>query len=230
MADVAPPIRWQVVLPVKHARDAKTRLRPPAGVSRAELARAMARDTMTAVFAELPAGQVVVVTSDDEAHDAAVRLGAQVLDDPGQGLNAAVRAGLEVCGVAVADADPEAQAVGVAVLLGDLPALRPQDLGAALQACARHTQAVVPDRVGTGTVLLTSTAGAIEPAFGAGSAARHARTATVLALDLPRLRQDVDDATDLDRAVALGLGPATSAVLHLPGSSPLSPAAPSPSP
>ncbi len=220
MADVPPPSRWQVVLPVKDARDAKTRLRPPSGVPRTELARAMARDTLAAVCGLLPPDQVVVVTSDDEAHDVALHLGTRVLTDPGGGLNTAVRAGLAVCRAA----DP------VAVLLGDLPALRPQDLDAALQACARHTRAVVPDRAGTGTVLLASTGGALDPAFGAGSAARHARTATVLELDLPRLRQDVDDAADLDRALALGLGPATSAVLHLPGSNPLSPAAPSASP
>lgn len=221
MADVSPLLRWQVVLPVKHASDAKTRLRPPTGVSRTDLARAMARDTLTAVCAVLPPDQVVVVTSDDAARDAAVRLGACVLHDPGQGLNAAVRAGLAVCRAN----DP------VAVLLGDLPALLPQDLDAALQACARHTRAVVPDRAGTGTVLLTSTGGApLEPAFGAGSATRHARTATVLELDLPRLRQDVDDAADLDRAVALGLGSATSAVLRASGSSRLSPAAPCVSP
>lgn len=220
MADVSRPLPWQVVLPVKHARDAKTRLQPPPGVSRIELARAMARDTMIAVCGVLPPDQVVVVTSDDEAHDAALGLGAGVLDDPDEGLNAAVRAGLAVCG----SADP------VAVLLGDLPSLRPQDLEAALRACARHTRAVVPDRAGTGTVLLTSTGGALEPAFGAGSEARHARTATVLDLDLPRLRQDVDDAADLDRAVALGVGSATSAVLDLPGSSRLTPAAPSASP
>lgn len=201
---VSAPLTWQVVVPVKHASAAKTRLAPPSGVSRPELALAMARDTLTAVCRALAAEQVVVVTSDTVAVDLATGLGARVLPDPGQGLDAAVRAGRAVC----RPFEP------VAVLLGDLPALLPADLVAALAACARHTRAVVPDHSGTGTVLLTGTDGDVEPAFGAGSAARHARTATRLELDLPRLRQDVDDAADLQRAVALGVGRATAAVLR----------------
>ncbi|MBA2696305.1 MAG: 2-phospho-L-lactate guanylyltransferase, partial [Actinobacteria bacterium] len=188
------PLPWQVVLPVKHAGTAKTRLVPPAGVSRRELARAMARDTLVTVCRAQAADQVVVVTSDTVAVDLATGLGARVLPDPGQGLDAAVRVGLAAC-------RPH---LPVAVLLGDLPALLPADLVTALAACARHTRAVVPDHSGAGTVLLTGTDGDVEPAFGVGSAARHARAATRLDLDLPRLRQDVDDAADLQRAVALG--------------------------
>lgn len=210
MGCVSASLPWQLVLPVKHSREAKTRLVPPPGISRSELARAMTADTLRTVCRTLSPQRVVVVTSDDLAHDLALGLGARVLADPGAGLDAAVRAGLAAC-----DADGP-----VAVLLGDLPALRPADLAAALAAGARHTGAVVPDHTGTGTVLLTSTGSPLEPAFGVGSAARHARTATRLDLDLPRLRQDVDDAADLDRAVALGVGPATSAILHASTRSP----------
>lgn len=204
MGVVSAPLPWQIVLPVKHAGDAKTRLVPPPGASRIELAQAMAADTLRTVCRTLAPGWVVVVTSDAVARDLALGIGARVLPDPGAGLDAAVRAGLSAC-----HADGP-----VAVLLGDLPALRPQDLALALAAGARHTRAVVPDHDGTGTVLLTSTGNALEPAFGVGSAARHARTATRLDLDLPRLRQDVDHAADLDRAEALGVGPATAAVLN----------------
>jgi 2-phospho-L-lactate guanylyltransferase len=100
------------------------------------------------------------------------------------------------------------------VLLGDLPTVTPAALSRALQACGQHQTAFVPDAEGTGTVLLTARALAdLVPAFGAGSAAAHARHSTRLDLDLPLLRSDVDDDVALGRAVALGVGPRTAAVL-----------------
>jgi len=102
----------------------------------------------------------------------------------------------------------------VAVLLADLPALRPGDLSAALTACARHASAYVPDAEGSGTVLLAALdAARLSPAFGAGSAARHDLVATRLELDLPRLRRDVDLQSGLRAAVSLGVGRRTAAVL-----------------
>lgn len=197
---------WHVVVPVKAAVVAKSRLEPPRPLSRPELARAVARDTLEQVCRALPPTQVTVVTSDETATEVAGRLGARVVPDPGTGLDGAIRAGLDTLG------DTPWQAV----LLGDLPALTADDLGRALATCAAYPRAVVPDAAGTGTVLLTSTEGPPEPSFGAGSAQRHARTATLLALDLPRLRRDVDTWADLGEALALGVGPATRAALaHL---------------
>jgi 2-phospho-L-lactate guanylyltransferase len=73
---------------------------------------------------------------------------------------------------------------------------------------------VVPDAQGTGTVLLTSLTGQLEPAFGPGSAARHAAAGHHrLDLALPRLRTDVDDDRSLAAALELGVGPATLGVL-----------------
>ena len=68
-----------------------------------------------------------------------------------------------------------------AVLLADLPSLRPQDLdatlravGALLDAAPDARQVVVPDAEGTGTVLLAARRpDEIRHAFGTGSAARH---------------------------------------------------------
>ncbi len=204
---VSTPLPWQVVVPVKHVGTAKSRLEPPPGVRRADLAQAMARDTLASVCAAVGPGSVVVVTSDRQAQVTAHSWGARVVPDPDEGLDGAVAAGLSVC---------RAHRPGgpVAVLLGDVPALRPEDLTQALQECARHPRAVVPDHAGTGTVLLTTTGPALEPSYGVGSAARHGRHATRLDLDLPRLRQDVDDHADLERVVALGVGPATRAVLR----------------
>jgi 2-phospho-L-lactate guanylyltransferase len=126
--------------------------------------------------------------------------------DPGTGLNDAVRRGRDLL---AAEGDGR-----VAVLLADLPALRTEDLSAALAACGRHPSAYVPDAEGTGTVLLTAARPALlEPAFGAGSAQRHDLVAQREELDLPRLRRDVDLAIGLEQARVLGLGPRTAAML-----------------
>ncbi len=192
-------------MPVKEARIAKSRLQPPAPLSRPDLARAIALDTLEAVCRALPSSDVVTVTSDQEVGAAAAALGCVVLTDPGTGLNDAVRAGLRV-------AAAPGRAVGV--LLGDLPALSEEELLAGLAACAVHERAVVPDAEGTGTVLLTAAPGVLpRPRFGQGSAARHAEQATLLAPDLPRLRQDVDDLAALTAAAQLGVGPHTARVL-----------------
>jgi 2-phospho-L-lactate guanylyltransferase len=224
---------WHLVVPVKGGNGAKSRLQPPVGVDRAELALAFAADCLAAVVSGMPPGRVFVVTSHPRAAALATGLGVRVVADPGGGLDAAVAAGRDAAltsGAPLASADsvaptaksadasnPEARKDGaaVAVLLGDLPALRPEDLTQALTAAAAYPIAFVPDADGTGTVLLTATDGRqLEPRFGEGSAARHkAAGHTRLDLELPRLRTDVDDSGDLEHALALGVGPATATIL-----------------
>lgn len=200
--------QWHVVVPVKGGNGAKTRLRPPDGVDRGRLALALAADCLAAVTVGMPPGRVVVVSSDPRVVQLASALGARSVADPGAGLDAAVLAGR--------DHALSAGGERVAVLLGDLPALRAADLVEALTRAAAYPLAVVPDASGTGTVLLTAARGELlDPRFGSGSAARHeAAGHTRLDLDLPRLRTDVDDDADLAAAVALGVGAATRAVLE----------------
>jgi 2-phospho-L-lactate guanylyltransferase len=202
------PADWHLVVPVKGGTSAKSRLHPPPGVGREDLALALATDCLTACCAGMPPGRVLVVTSDERVRQVARTLGARVVADPGAGLDAAVLAGRD----RAVSADPDAP---VAVLLGDVPTLRPDDLVAALAAAAAHPLAVVPDASGTGTVLLTALRGVdLTPSFGAGSAARHeAAGHRRLPLDLPRLRTDVDDDRALRSALALGVGVATAGVL-----------------
>src|SRR5664280_1777231 len=57
--------RWRVIVPVKGPLTAKSRLHPPTGVTRPDLAHAFALDTITAAVTALPPGQLVVVTSDE---------------------------------------------------------------------------------------------------------------------------------------------------------------------
>jgi 2-phospho-L-lactate guanylyltransferase len=198
---------WRIVVPVKGSASAKSRLHPPPGIRRADLAHAFALDTVTAVSQTVPAGHVHVVTADPATAAFATGLGCQVVDDPGGGLNSAIHAGIDHLDGTSVDGP-------VAVLLGDLPTLTPSALAAALRECALHRAAFVPDAEGTGTVLLTAvSARELSPAFGAGSARAHAELSTRLDLDLPLLRSDVDDDVALRRAEALGLGPRTAAVL-----------------
>jgi 2-phospho-L-lactate/phosphoenolpyruvate guanylyltransferase len=206
----ATPDRWHVVVPVKGGPDAKSRLRAPEGVDRLALARALALDTIAAAVDAVGLDHVVVVTSDAEVVMALAQPGARTLPDPGDGLNAAVRAGI---GAVPADGP-------VAVLLGDVPALRPGDLRAALTSADGRDCWFVPDAEGTGTVLLGAReARWTHPRFGSGSAARHeAAGHTRLDLDLDRLRRDVDDEASLGEALRLGVGPNTAALLaHLIG-------------
>src|SRR5665647_3391866 len=50
---------WRMVVPVKDQLAAKTRLHPPPGVARADLAHAFALDTITAVLAGIPPGHLI---------------------------------------------------------------------------------------------------------------------------------------------------------------------------
>ena len=201
---------WHVVVPVKGGPDAKSRLLAPDGVDRLVLARALALDTVTAAVGAVGEGHVVVVTSDHDVVASVEGLPARTLPDPGEGLNAAVRAGL----AAVPSGHP------AAVLLGDVPALRAADLRTALATADGYAGWFVPDAEGTGTVLLGAREPtSLRPRFGSGSAGRHEADGLVrLDLALDRLRRDVDDAASLGEALRLGVGPSTAALLaHLIG-------------
>jgi 2-phospho-L-lactate guanylyltransferase len=197
-----------VVVPVKGGPEAKSRLRVPEGVDRVDLARALALDSVAAAARAVGADHVVVVTSDLVVGQAVRQLGPRIIPDPGQGLNEAVRAGVGTV------EGP------TAVLLGDVPALRPEDLGAALTLADAYDRWFVPDAEGTGTVLLGAhEAASVEPRFGLGSAARHEAVGHIrLEIDAERLRRDVDDEASLGEVLRLGVGPNTATLLaHLIG-------------
>ncbi|GID25700.1 2-phospho-L-lactate guanylyltransferase [Paractinoplanes brasiliensis] len=199
---------WTAVMPVKRLGAAKSRLRgavPPA--RHGDLALAMVLDTVSAVLAAPAVGELLVVTDDPVAAAAVSALGARVAPDrPDAGLNEAMRHGAdEVAGLG----RPRA------VLAGDLPALRPEQLDAALTA-ARSGRAYVADAAGTGTVLLAVGPGRpLDPRFGPGSAAAHAASGAVpLTGGWPGLRQDVDTPADLATVLGLGAGRHTCELLR----------------
>ena len=210
--------QWSVVVPAKRLSAAKTRLAPltaalgadvpgQAELVHADLVLALLADTVAAAGASSAVALVLVVTDDPRAASVATGLGARTVpDQPDDGLNAALAHGARQAR-ALADRP-------VAALSSDLPALRPDELTAALQAAAGCPRSVVVDAAGSGTTLLAVTGGELAPRFGAGSAAAHAAGgAVLLAGSWPGLRQDVDTPADLQAARRLGIGPRTAGFL-----------------
>jgi len=177
---------WTVIIPVKPAAIGKSRL----GLG-PEVARAIALDTVAAVVACDAVDRVIIVTS-----DAAFRApGAEVLlETAPSGIDSAVAAGAALAGTTA----PRA------AVLGDLPALDPVELAAALAGAARHARSFVADHEGTGTTLVTAAPGeTLLTAFGGGSAAKH-RALGLVELEVPAessVRFDVDTPEQLALAL-----------------------------
>jgi 2-phospho-L-lactate/phosphoenolpyruvate guanylyltransferase len=182
------------VLPVKRFDRAKQRL---ARDDRAGLMRAMA-DGVLAALDGAAVDAVLVVTGDAEAAGLARARGAEVVPEPGLlGHSGAAALGVERA--------LERGAGRVLLLAGDCPLLGRADIDAVL---ADHDPAVpgvvvLADRHGTGTNgLLLAPPGAIAPAFGPGSCARHAALAAAAGLlcvveHRPAFALDVDTLDDL---------------------------------
>ena len=181
-----------VLVPVKAFSDAKVRLAGtlPAG-RRAELARRMAAKVLAAA-APLP---VAVVCDDAEVAAWASDHGAEVIEEPGRGLNQAVEAGVEHLGRR-----------GIALVVvahADLP------LATDLTWVPRFPGiTLIPDRREDGTnVLCVPTGAGFRFSYGPGSFARHRAEAARIALPVrlvraPLLAWDVDLPADLDFAGA----------------------------
>ena len=193
--------RWTIVIPVKGTALAKSRLE-----ASAELTMAIALDT---VAAALGVGHVIVVTSPAAASQFTA-LGAEVVPDPGGDLGDAVARGVAAASISTRSDE------GVAVLLGDLPALTAQDLSHALILSAAHPRAMVADAENVGTVLITAQPTVSHaPAFGAGSRAAHLAAGYVeIALPVNSvLRRDVDTPAQLASLARECLGARTRAAL-----------------
>ena len=203
-----------LVVPVKTLDRAKSRLVGAADcgigepTAHAALALALALDTITAA---LPIARHVVAVTSDPAVVAELRaLGVESVPGP-EGLNPALRHGAAV----LRRRDPESV---VGALQADLPALRSDELAAALDAAAGR-RAFCPDRQGTGTTLLLSAPGGeLGPRFGVGSAEAHTASGAIALIGpWPSLRTDVDTAEDLGLAAAMGLGFRTAALVPVCG-------------
>lgn len=197
--------RWCALVPQKALASAKSRILLP-DRQRRDVATAMLRDTVSALGATGDVDEVVVLWDDDG--DRCVLPGVRSVSTAGLGLNASLDRGL-------AAARAELPGRAVVVVPGDLPGLDPVELARGLARASGLGRAYLPDRRGTGTTLLTATAGCpLLPAYGEGSAARHAATGAA-ALDpagLDTVRADVDDLDSLVAALGRPCGPHTAAV------------------
>jgi 2-phospho-L-lactate guanylyltransferase len=192
---------------------AKTRLAPVLGeAERSALALAMLTDVVAATTRARLTGTIAVVDT-DKARAVGAALRADVVVDPGAGMNAAVRAGIDEAVARGADT--------VLVLPSDIPLLNADDIAVVAAAGADRDRVVVVarDRQGVGTnALLLRPPSVIRPAFGVDSARHHlyrARIAGVPALevDTHRLGFDVDLPSDLVDLRRLNPGGATGILL-----------------
>lgn len=218
---------WVAIVPVKGsagAEEPKTRLGDHP--DRARLADAFALDTVAALLAAPSIARVCVVTADEVVAARMLQLGAVVIpEDSGRAarqaaahtarnarpdpLNWAIVQGMD----AAREAWP---ALNIAVVTGDLPALKIADVEAALTLAADHERSMVPDREGAGTTTLLALAGVpFVPRFGLGSRAAH-ESAGHVPLDIhsnASIRRDVDTVDNLADALHLGVGAHTSALV-----------------
>jgi len=193
-------VQWTVIIPVKALPNAKSRLAAasPDDAAHARLVTAMRRDTAHAARNAATVARVLVVA--DRRGDPTADL-VQTLPGLNEGLSEAA-----------SFAAQRWPTDGIAALVGDLPALHSGELAAALADAADHPRAFVADAAETGTTLLTARPGVpLRPAFGRGSAARHARHAVAVSGG-PGLRTDVDTVEDLSQAELLGFGLSTRSV------------------
>jgi 2-phospho-L-lactate guanylyltransferase len=204
------------ILPVKSFDGAKQRLGDglDAGPRRA-LAEAMFSDVIVALRRARAVHGILVVTSDTAAQQIAAGHGANVLEEPDEGHNAAAAAGIRVA--------LEAGEDRALLVPGDCPLLDPRELDGLIAHPARGRSAlIVPDRHGTGTnALLLTPPDSLAPAFGPGSCERHVANArqagtTPEVVGIPTLALDVDTPEDLE-ALQAALGERHGGAAHTRG-------------
>ena len=185
------------VLPVKRFSAAKQRLAAGLdGEQRRNLMEAMVGDVLEAIGEARTIERIVMVSGDPIAQELAAAAGAEVVPDPEDGGH--VEAAL--AGIAHAEV---AGATCVVLLAGDCPLLDPRELDRLLTGMPERYVGIVPDRHGTGTnALALSPPGAIVPAFGEGSCARHVAAARAAGIpfnveELPSLGLDLDTPADV---------------------------------
>ncbi len=132
---------WTILVPVKDTARGKSRIDLPAELRR-RLALAMALDTVTAAA---HCGSVMaIVESEADAVALAAVPGVLAHRTGVTGLNESIRDGIKALSGSGLATDR------VAVLPGDLPGLRHQELSAVLHECAAHRFSVVADHQGVG--------------------------------------------------------------------------------
>ena len=201
------PPRYAVLVPVKPPAVGKSRLSGLDDPTRRALAEAFAHDTVLACLRADLVEQVLVVTDDAQFSHLLSDLGSAAIPDGVSGdLNGTLRQ-------AAAEAHRRWPHLALAAVCADLPALRPGDLDEVLAGLPADLPGFVPDAAGVGTTVYAAPPESFDPHFGPGSRQAHLAAGGHEVGDAPpAVRRDVDDRTDLDDAIALGVGPRTSVV------------------
>ncbi|MDQ3662658.1 MAG: 2-phospho-L-lactate guanylyltransferase [Actinomycetota bacterium] len=183
------------ILPVKSLEAAKQRIADQLGdEARRALAGALLDDALV-LCAAADWIRWWVVTADPVVERRARRAGLGVIEDPGGGLNPALRAGVAYAG--------DRGATSITILPADVPLGTRADLLDIFDVGATSDMVVVPAlRDGGTNALYMSSVGLIEPAFGPHSLQAHLAHASAARLRcsilrLPRLELDIDRADDL---------------------------------
>ena len=189
---------WAII-PTKTPGDGKNRLSPVLDeMARSNLVRTMLAHVVSAVEAARNVDRLCLVGASRHGLPETLPL----LNDPGQGLNAAVASALEAAAAG--------GATRVLFIHGDLPRITSQDVEL-LAAAAPGSVAIAPDRHGIGTNALSlplPEAKGFTFAFGTDSFARHRMEAERLGLTIETihshgLAQDIDEPADLPDAAGL---------------------------
>ncbi len=185
------------ILPVKRFGAAKRRL--AAGIEgerREALVAAMLEDVMEAIGEARAIERTIMISSEPRAVQIAAVTGAELVPDPDVGDHP----GAALAGILRAEAHG---ATCVVLLPGDCPLLDPRELDRLLTGVPERYVTIVPDRHGAGTnALVLAPPGAIRPAFGEGSCARHLAAARQAGIPygverLASLALDLDTPADL---------------------------------
>ena len=205
MASLSQSRKWCAIVPLKGSVSAKSRLHALYGVDGADWARAFLADILDQLQATAEIEKIIVVTGDlDMVHQGPDQApGIEVIEDAGQGLNAAIILGASRC-------------IGPTIVIpADLATLNSADLSLLLTKAASVPFGFVRDAAGEGTALLFALSGQdVRPRFGSDSAQAHIEGGAVELLAPLTLRLDIDDAISLVAASG-GLGEHAKRLLAL---------------
>jgi 2-phospho-L-lactate/phosphoenolpyruvate guanylyltransferase len=196
------------LLPVKDPTRSKSRLSPAFTRSeRSLIARALFEDAL-ALCRRIERLQWWVVSDSAAIRDAARAVGLGTLEDPGKGLNTALRLGLASSALTGADS--------VLIVPADVPLATPADMDDLLDTAATSDVVLVPSlRDGGTNGLYMSPPGIIDPSFGTESLAAHAKNAEAAALrcsilEIPGLSLDIDRVEDIEAFLGDPAAPETA--------------------
>ena len=199
------------VVPVKHLARAKQRLAPHLSASeRTEVARALFEDAL-ALTEQVDFLSWWVVSDDEEVLRTAARRGLGVIEDPGRGLNEALRRAATVA--------KDSGALSVTVVPADVPLAWRGDIQDLVDTGATSDVVLVPSgRDGGTNALYWSPPDLLQPQFGERSLKAHLSLAERLELrcsllTLPRLALDIDTIQDVDAFLTQARHPSRSVEL-----------------